>query len=169
VNTATFSPDSRILVIDKENHGLQLWNVKTQTEMHTLNTQDYYPPDWWAFSPDSQLLLSDYHDTDVALWSVETGAILHVFSKDFPSALVGFGPDNKTLYAMDDPANSDAKAQFHIWRLKDYQMMQEIPLRYKADFKKLRISRDVEYLALVSNHAVEVTSLKNGEILRRFC
>ena len=85
INSVTFSPDGRLLLITDQHNGVRLWDVASGSEVRRLvGHRGRYV---WngAFSPDGRMIATVGADATVRLWDASTGAAL--------AAMPGHGAD----------------------------------------------------------------------------
>jgi WD40 repeat protein len=95
---ATFSPDSRTLVLGADDGSIRFWDMPSAQERMVLRGHDDMLRSV-AFSPDGTLLASSSQDGRVLLWDAIRGVQLRSLASPGPDAIriVAFAPDGKTL------------------------------------------------------------------------
>jgi WD40 repeat protein len=96
---AVLSPNQQYAAIAGANTGLQIWDVKTQYRISTLNEPDHSFAAL-AFSPDSQVLASVTSNGIVRFWRVLTGELINLL-QGFGTKMTGadLSPDGRLLAA----------------------------------------------------------------------
>jgi WD40 repeat protein len=95
---ATFSPDSRTLVLGADDGTIRFWDMPSAQERMVLTGHTDMLRNV-AFSPDGKLLASSGQDGRVLLWDAPRGTRLRTLADPGPDSIrtVAFAPDGQTL------------------------------------------------------------------------
>jgi WD40 repeat protein len=112
----TFSPDSKLLVSNSNDHTVRLWHTNNQRAFKTLRGYNGELGNV-TFSPDSKMfaLISDDNKRNtVQIWK-SNGTLLKTFPvpKDQIILKIAFSPDGKKLVALNEDSQSDRVLNFY--------------------------------------------------------
>ena len=90
---ASFSPDGTMLVFDKMNVGVMIWNLVTRDI--TIIQEDYF----MAFLPDSTIMLLGNYDDEFSAWDAKTATLITTLDSEIFEGWKEpiFSPDGKTM------------------------------------------------------------------------
>lgn len=108
VYLATFSPDSKWVVVSKDMSPnpnmeyLEIWDVESGREIHSLNGHTGHVCST-SFSPDGRRIVSASYDKTVRIWDCLTGQCIKTLNKHSePVFSASFSPDGKRVVSASD-------------------------------------------------------------------
>ncbi len=121
-----FSPDLATVLINLPNYGSghkELWDVKSQKKLITMDHYCDSDGTFTAFSPDSKYVVTGPCGTDAQLWDIQGQKLIHSFPPYTPDGFpmewrsVVFSPDGSKLALGNDIG------EVEIWDLTSYQLL----------------------------------------------
>lgn len=87
-----FSPASALFAVTPDRYAIQVWDMVSSKQIHTLYTSFTGAVNCLAFSPDGELLATGHYDGIIRLWEVESGELLREISTDGVIEALAFSP-----------------------------------------------------------------------------
>src|SRR3954466_172995 len=157
--TASFSPDSRLLVTSCVDGAVRLWSVDEGTEVRKL----VHPAGvtFSAFSPDGQWIASGSYDNLVRIWRVSDGTLLHTLAGHTGTVwTVAFSADSRQL------ASAGEDKTIRLWNVADGSPATTLT-RHTLNIWEVAFSPDGGWLASGSfDHTVRLWALRGGGEVR---
>jgi WD40 repeat protein len=139
-----FSPDGKVIAIEREDQKVTLLDANTNKELYTLSDSEVYSI---AFSPDGKLLAVGGHKK-ASLWDVASGTARgEPFKYESNVLLVAFSPDGKLL------ATSFDNGLVSVWDIASRKVIASLN---NKQVDGINFSSDGKMLALPQQHSVEV-------------
>ncbi len=101
VFSVAFSPDGAQVAMATSTGPLEVWDLASCTQVHTMREHDTYV---WAvaFSPDGRYLASGGHDSSIRLWDRTTGAQIRTYAGRPGITGLAFSPDGQWIVSAGD-------------------------------------------------------------------
>jgi WD40 repeat protein len=126
IHDIAISPDGSTIVLAREDHFIDLMNVKTGGLLHSLSGH-VKSVDTVAFSPDGKELMSGGQDGQAIIWGLPSGKVLQTLQGQHGRIMdVAFSPDGKRVAA----AAEDGTVE--IWNGTTGKSEMELPSDPKA-------------------------------------
>jgi WD40 repeat protein len=136
VNSAAFSPDSKLVATGSDDDTIKIWDAATGSCRQTLEGHGNWVRSV-AFSPDSRLVASGSLDETIKIWDAATGTCRQTLeghhssvksvASSLNSSLIASGSDDtKSLHSQSYAIGSDRK-----WITKGSENWLWLPLEYR--------------------------------------
>jgi WD40 repeat protein len=158
VRCLSFTPDGTKLVSGSFDKTIKLWQLDTQTAIHTL-TDRIKGVFALAISPDGKLLASGSWDETVELWNLETGTLLsHLNQHQASVRSLAITADGKTLIS------GSFDQTIKLWSLPDGAVTKTIT--DLEPIAAIALSADGKFIASTGDDGtVKIWSLTSGETI----
>ncbi len=92
-----FSPASALFAVTPDRYAIQVWDMVSSKQIHTLYTSFTGAVNCLAFSPDGEILATGHYDGMIRFWDVENGELLREISTDGVIETLAFSPQGGVL------------------------------------------------------------------------
>ncbi len=137
IASVALSPDGLLMATTGygyvDNTFVKLWNIKTGTEIHTLQGH-IDPVTSVAFSPNGQLIATGSEDTTAKIWDTQTGRLLmSVQENDTPVVSVVFSSCGE-LMVINKDIDSDNSKIVHVFNPLTGEYLARLPMKTKNGY-----------------------------------
>lgn len=140
-----FSFDHKLLALRGEDNLVQLWDVTTETLLHSWEDNRYVTA--LAFSPqlseggsEKTLLAVSGIEEPIKLWDTQTGALVKTLGEPMLATALAFSSDGMLLASITFDADSNIILQ--LWRVNDGSLLYTVPTGHTASVDNLVFSPD---------------------------
>ena len=92
-----FSPASALFAVTPDRYAIQIWDMVTSKQMHTLYTSFTGAVNCLAFSPGGEILATGHYDGIIRFWDVESGELIREISTIGVIETLSFSPQGGVL------------------------------------------------------------------------
>jgi WD40 repeat protein len=163
VNWVEFSRDSKILATASDNGSVKLWDLKTRSELRTIEGQPGW--NWVVLSPDGKLLARPTPGNELSFWDVKTGEPLRTLPGHNDNPGVAFSPDGKTVATCSSPGEEARPAEIQLWDARTWQLLRALK-GHTGLITGIAFSPDSTLLATGNPSVVRLWDVETGELRR---
>jgi WD40 repeat protein len=159
VSALAFSPDGKLLACGGGDNTVQILDLSTGAELHTLKGHSSEIRSV-AFRPDSKIVASSSDDQTVKLWDVSTGAELRTLTGHSDSVRsVAFSPDGKIL------ASGSWDSSVKLWDVSTGAQLRSLDENMSRVYA-IAFSPDGKSLAAASRASIKLWDVSTGAELK---
>lgn len=92
-----FSPASALFAVTPDRYAIQVWDMVTSKQIHTLYTSFTGAVNCLVFSPGGDILATGHYDGIIRLWDVESGDLIREISTTGVIETLAFSPQGGVL------------------------------------------------------------------------
>ncbi|HWQ84246.1 MAG TPA: hypothetical protein VN363_06750, partial [Anaerolineales bacterium] len=92
-----FSPSSALFAVTPDRYAIQVWDMVTSKQIHTLYTSFTGAVNCLVFSPSGETLVTGHYDGMIRFWNVENGELIREISTDGVIEALSFSPQGSVL------------------------------------------------------------------------
>ncbi|KAH7925764.1 WD40 repeat-like protein [Leucogyrophana mollusca] len=160
IHSLAFSPDGRLVASASNEHGVQLWNATTGTNVVDLGPHRQ-PSSAVCFSPSGACIAAAFEDGLVAVWETLTGQALinNEESHRKPVTSIMFSPNNNLL------ASASRDNSIQLWEVATGQVLHRF--EHQSAVQTLAFSPDNKIVVSGSDDGLcTIWDVESGRLLR---
>jgi WD40 repeat protein len=92
-----FSPANSLFAVTPDRYAIQVWDMVSNKQIHTLYTSFTGAVNCLAFSPDGEILATGHYDGMIRFWDLESGALINEIRASGVIESLAFNPQGDVL------------------------------------------------------------------------